>query len=51
VTERDDPQDQRQSPLVHESPAEVERRDSNEDADDAVEIQQPDGQPIERNDS
>ena len=51
MTERDDPDEQRQAPLVHESTAPVERLDSNEAADDAVEIQQPDGEPIERDES
>lgn len=37
-----------QKPLIHETPAEAEPLDSNEAADDAVEIQQPDGTPIER---
>jgi hypothetical protein len=37
-----------QKPLVHETPAEPEPLDSNEDADDAVEILQPTGEPVER---
>lgn len=37
-----------QNPLIHETPAEPERLDSNETADDAVEVLQPDGEPVER---
>jgi hypothetical protein len=37
-----------QHPLVHETPAAPGIHDSNEDADDAVEIHEPDGTPIER---
>jgi hypothetical protein len=37
-----------QKPLLHETPAEPEPLDSNEGADDAVEILQPDGEPVER---
>ena len=50
MTERDE-SEQRQAPLVHESTAPDEQLDSNEAADDAVEIQQPDGEPIEREDT
>lgn len=39
-----------QRPLVHDTPADSEPHDSNETADDAVEIQEPDGTPIERDD-
>jgi hypothetical protein len=41
MTDRDDPTEQRQAPLVNESPAPREPLDSNEDADDAVEVQEP----------
>ena len=51
MSERGDSEEQRQAPLVHESPAEVERLDSNEAADDAAEIVEPDGEPIEREES
>ena len=51
MTDRGEPEKQRQNPLVHESPADNEALDSNEAADDAVEIAQPDGEPIEREDS
>ena len=37
-----------QKPLVHETPAEPEPLDSNEGADDAVEVLQPTGEPVER---
>jgi hypothetical protein len=37
-----------QKPLIHETPAEAEPLDSNEDADEAVEVLQPDGEPVER---
>ena len=37
-----------QKPLVHETPADPEPLDSNEDADDAVEVLQPDGTPVPR---
>ena len=37
-----------QKPPFHEPPAEGESVDSNEDADDAVEVLQPDGTPVER---
>jgi hypothetical protein len=37
-----------QKPPMHETPAEPEPLDSNEDADDAVEVLQPDGEPVER---
>jgi hypothetical protein len=51
MTERDtEAQPQRQAPVVHESAAPRERLDSNESADDAAEIVQPDGEPIERED-
>jgi hypothetical protein len=51
VTERGEPEEQRQAPLVHESAADNEPLDSNEAADDAVEVLEPDGEPIERSDS
>jgi hypothetical protein len=37
-----------QHPLVHETPAEPEPLDSNERADDAAEVVQPTGEPVER---
>lgn len=44
----DDERSPGQKPLIHETPAEAEPLDSNEAADDAVEVLQPDGKPVER---
>jgi hypothetical protein len=51
VTDRGESDEQRQAPLVHERPDDNEPLDSNEHADDAIEVRQPDGEPIERDDS
>ena len=44
----DDERKPGQKPLIHETPAEPEPLDSNEGADDAAEVLQPDGTPVER---
>jgi hypothetical protein len=44
----DDERETGQNAPVHETPAEPDGLDSNEEADDADEVLQPDGEPVER---
>jgi hypothetical protein len=44
---RDEERAPGQKPMIHETTAEPEPLDSNESADDAVEVLQPDGTPVE----
>ena len=48
MTTDNDGRSKGQRPLFHDAPAEPEPLDSNEKADDAVEVVQPSGEPVER---